>query len=103
MPPSSSEPVQAETVAEHVHVYLAEPVQPETVAEPVQAKELGRGQRSKKALTRLADYVTRLLHNPPPSATPYPLDNYVSTTRSSPNYQAYVMAISSAVKPTSYK
>ena len=44
-----------------------------------------------------------LLHAPSPSATPYPPDNYITSSQFSENYQAYVFAITSADEPASHK
>ncbi|CAL9223414.1 unnamed protein product, partial [Arabidopsis halleri] len=38
---------------------------------------LGVGKRPKKLPTKLSDYVLMLLHDPPPTNTHYPLDNFV--------------------------
>ena len=58
--------------------------------------------RPKKHPTRLADYVANLIHDPQPSTTPYPLDNYPSSEQFSENYQAFLGIILSAVEPRSY-
>lgn len=63
---------------------------------------LGRGMRQNRPPTRLADYVATMLHNPPPSVTPYPLDNSLSSEQFSTNYQAFLGIIMSAVEPRSY-
>lgn len=63
----------------------------------------GRGHRTKRPPTKLADYVATLLHSPPPSATPYPLDNFLSSQSFSPTYQAYVMAITKGYEPRNYE
>ena len=62
---------------------------------------LGRGMRPKKQPTRLADYVANLIHDPQPSTTPYPLDNYLSSEQFSENYQAFLGIILSTVEPRS--
>lgn len=66
-------------------------------------EELGRGLRKNKPPTKLADYVTTLLHEPFPSVTPYPLDNYISSSQFSENYQAFILAITTGVEPLQYK
>ena len=76
------------------------PVPQTTSAEP---EALGRGQRIKKPPTKLADYVTTLLHQPYPSPTPYPIGNYISSARFSNGYQTYLLAITSTREPLSYK
>ncbi|KAG7585027.1 GAG-pre-integrase domain [Arabidopsis thaliana x Arabidopsis arenosa] len=63
---------------------------------------LGVGLRPKKLPTRLSDYVLMMLQNPPPTNTPYPLDNYVSNSQFSTTYQAYLTAISSGHEPQHY-
>lgn len=68
----------------------------------VQLELLGKGHRPKRPPVKLADYVTTLLHQPFPSATPYPLDNYISSSRFSDNYQAYILAITSGNEPRNY-
>jgi len=74
------------------------------IAEPEPEPELlGKGKRKKTQPVRLADYATTLLHQPHPSVTPYPLDNYVSSSQFSAAYQAYVFAISLGIEPKSYK
>lgn len=68
-----------------------------------EAIAFGRGLRHKNPPTKLADYVTTVLHQPPPSSTPYPIENYVSSARFSNKYQYYLMAISSSAEPIHYK
>lgn len=51
---------------------------------------------------RLADYVTSLIYTPSPSETPYPLDNFLSSSQFSEKYQAYLFAITSEVEPQHY-
>lgn len=64
---------------------------------------LSRGHRKKIPPMKLADYVITLLREPFPSTTQCPLDNYVSSTQFSEKYQAYILAITSAVEPQHYK
>ncbi|KAG7539387.1 Reverse transcriptase RNA-dependent DNA polymerase [Arabidopsis suecica] len=71
-------------------------------APPVETERLGKGCRAKQPPVRLADYVTTILHQPFPSATPYPLDNYLSSSGFSDNYQAFLLAITSGHEPRSY-
>jgi len=66
-------------------------------------ESLGKGKRPKFPPVKLADYVTTLLHQPYPSATPYPIDNYFSSSRFSENYQAFLLAITAGHEPYSYK
>lgn len=44
-----------------------------------------------------------LLHDPSPSATPDPWDNYVSSSQFLDTYQVYILALSAGVEPTHYK
>ncbi|KAG7598815.1 GAG-pre-integrase domain [Arabidopsis suecica] len=73
------------------------------IDESNEPERLGKGCRQKNPPVKLADYVTTLLHQPYPSATPYPLDNYLSSSQFSDNYQVYLNAITSGSEPTSYK
>lgn len=84
-------------------VVVAPPVHTTEEATSEQEPEpLGRGFRQKKPPTRLADYVATLLHEPTLSATPYPLENYLSSEHFSMNYQAFLAVITSAVEPQTY-
>ncbi|KAL1192817.1 Retrovirus-related Pol polyprotein from transposon TNT 1-94 [Cardamine amara subsp. amara] len=68
-------------------------------------EKLGRGLRPKNPPTRLVDYVTTLntlIHEPYPSDTPYPLDNYLSDSQFSAAHQVYILAITSAHEPQHY-
>lgn len=78
-------------------------VSSEEIEELPQPELLGRGHRQRRAPTKLADYVTTLLHSPSPSSKPYPLDNYISSARFSKNYQTYILAITTNIEPTSFK
>ena len=75
---------------------------PATVEIEPEPELLGRGMRVKKQPTRLADYVATLLHNPPPSTTRYPLDNYLLSAQFSDTYQAFLSVITSAIELRSY-
>ncbi|KAL1195959.1 hypothetical protein V5N11_025132 [Cardamine amara subsp. amara] len=80
---------------------------PVTPAETSPSSEkLGRGLRPKNPPTKLADYVVKLntlIHEPHPLATPYPLDNYLSSSQFSDDYQTYIFAITLAHEPQHYK
>ncbi|KAG7536884.1 Ribonuclease H-like superfamily [Arabidopsis suecica] len=65
-------------------------------------EKLGFGYRKKTPLVRLADYVTSLVYTPAPSETPYPLDNFISSSQFSDKYQAYLFAITSVHEPQHY-
>lgn len=80
----------------------AEAINPAALITEPEPELLGSGMRRKRKPTRLADYVATLLHNPPPSVTPYPLDNYLSSEHFSDNYQAFLAIITSVVEPRSY-
>lgn len=47
--------------------------------------------------------MTILLHQPYPSVTSYPIENYLSSSQFSSTYQFYLLAITSAIEPKSYK
>ncbi|CAL9224138.1 unnamed protein product [Arabidopsis halleri] len=64
----------------------------DTAPEP---EKLGFGFRKKTPPIRLADYVTSLVYTPLPSNTPYPIDNFVSSSQFSDKYQAFLLAITS--------
>ncbi|KAG7599411.1 Reverse transcriptase RNA-dependent DNA polymerase [Arabidopsis suecica] len=66
-------------------------------------EKLGPGLRKKNPPVKLADYVTMLLHQPHPSVTPYPIDNFLSSSRFTEPYQAFLLAITSGVEPQFYK
>src|SRR5690606_18564694 len=53
--------------------------------------------------TRLADYIANLTHDQLLSDVAYPLHNYLSSEQFSSTYQAYIMAITTAIEPKSYK
>lgn len=74
-----------------------------TLDAPAEPTALGRGLRHKKPPTKLADYITTLLHQPPPSSTPYPIDNYISSAQFYDKYQYYLLAITSTAEPIHYK
>ncbi|CAL9242443.1 unnamed protein product [Arabidopsis halleri] len=65
-------------------------------------EKLGFGYRKKNPPVRLADYVTSLVYTPAPSETPYPLDNFISSSQFSDKYQAYLFAITSGHEPQHY-
>ncbi|CAL9239421.1 unnamed protein product [Arabidopsis halleri] len=65
-------------------------------------EKLGFGYRKKQPPVRLADYVTSLIYTPSPSETPYPIDNFLSSSQFSDKYQAYLFAITSGVEPQHY-
>ncbi|KAG7542180.1 Reverse transcriptase RNA-dependent DNA polymerase [Arabidopsis thaliana x Arabidopsis arenosa] len=71
-----------------------------SVSEP---EKLGFGYRKKQPPVKLADYVTSLVYTPSPSATPYPIDNYISSSQFSDKYQAFVLAITSGHEPVTYQ
>ena len=91
----------------------------EVVAEP----ELGRGCREKVSSVRLKDYVSynaQYLREQPhhdlttpapqsepsstgPGNTPYPIENYISDERFSPDHKAFLAAITNEREPRSYK
>lgn len=52
---------------------------------------------------KLAEYVTSLLYTPLPSITPYPIDNFLSSSQFSEKYRAYLFAITSGVEPQHYQ
>lgn len=68
----------------------------------VEPEVLGPSKRKKNPSTTLADYITTLLHEPLPSATPHPLDKYVSSSQFSENYHTYILAITSMIEPKHY-
>lgn len=98
-PSSSSTSTESETSTSST----PSPPNSPPILDTAESKFLGRGCRKRKQPTKLVDYVTTLLHEPYPSATLYPLDNYLSSARFSKNYQAYLFAITYAVEPLSYK
>lgn len=88
--------------------------QTETMSNPVES--LGRGHRSKNQSTRRRDYVigTVLIKNPLsldsdspasqlPSGSPYPICNFVSCDRFSPNHRRLLLALTTNVEPRSYE
>ena len=72
----------------------------ENLTEP---EALGCGLRMRKPPTKLADYVTTLLHSSYPTKTPYPIDNYLDSSQFSDQFQAFLLSITSGVEPVHYK
>ncbi|KAG7564540.1 Reverse transcriptase RNA-dependent DNA polymerase [Arabidopsis suecica] len=68
-----------------------------------ETEQLGFGFKKKQPPVKLADYVTSLIYTPSPSATPYPIDNFVSSSQFSDIYQAYLFAITSGNEPRNYQ
>ncbi|KAG7567306.1 Reverse transcriptase RNA-dependent DNA polymerase [Arabidopsis thaliana x Arabidopsis arenosa] len=101
-PTKSLSPSPPESMSPSPNISATPTASSPKAAEP-EPELLGIGKRVKKPPVRLADYVTTLLHKPHPSATLYPLDNYVSSSQFSEAYQAYVYAISTGIEPHSYK
>ena len=74
-----------------------------TLDTPAEPMALSRGLRHKKPPTKLADYITTLLHQPSPSSAPYPIDNYISNAQFSDKNHYYLMVITSTAEPIHYK
>ncbi|KAG7559745.1 Reverse transcriptase RNA-dependent DNA polymerase [Arabidopsis thaliana x Arabidopsis arenosa] len=68
-----------------------------------ETEQLGFGFKKKQPPVKLADYVTSLIYTPSPSATPYPIDNFVSSSQFSDTYRAYLFAITSGNEPRNYQ
>ncbi|CAL9247606.1 unnamed protein product, partial [Arabidopsis halleri] len=68
-----------------------------------ETEQLCFGFRKKQPPVKLADYVTSLIYTPSPSATPYPIDNFVSSSQFSDTYRAYLFAITSGNEPRNYQ
>ncbi|XP_074282698.1 uncharacterized protein LOC141607237 [Silene latifolia] len=74
---------------------------------------LGRGHREKRPPPNLQDYVTHTVHNKSPllsspapqpsSGTRYPIANYISYNRFSPQYRQFVARLTTGHEPRSFK
>lgn len=106
--PESSSPSEEATISPSESLNPISPVAAEPL--PVSAtKDLGRGKRERKLPNKLNDYVLKttsvevnLLFEPLDDTCPYPLDQYLSSSRFSSSHCAFLHAISSTQLPKHY-
>ena len=84
------------------HVVIDSPTTTTPAISPLPVKLDGL-ECKKKTPTKLADHILTVLKNPYPLATPYPMDNYVSSAQFSKTYLAFLSAITAGTEPKSYK